>query len=492
MPETLVNKVRLTIKRYQLLAPGETVLVGVSGGADSVCLLHVLYQLSQVWAIKVVAAHLNHLIRGQEAERDQQLVLELGQKLGIPVQVGRVDVPRLRAESGVSLEEAARQARYQFLEATAAKVQAAKIAVAHHANDQAETVLMHLIRGGGTEGLRGMAPRRGRIIRPLLEVTRPEIEQYCREHGLPFIQDSTNFDVAYLRNRIRWQLLPWLAQNFNPAIVPALNRTATILAAEDDWMEEQAEAALSKLGELPVNRRQLALLPEALERRVIRRLYARQASWERGHKPSLDFEHVEMVRYLIRQDESGTIKLPGKMEARTSGDRLYIRAEKDDEQVEEISPPQKIFHFLGLKGRTNVPELGIMVAVDIFQRQAPAPVEKEIVSAPPERAYVDLDLVELPLWVRTWEPGDWMCPLGMGGRRKKVQDLFVDVKIPSEKRLQIPIIASAQGIIWVGGVRLDDRWKVTPDTSRVLQLELLKCDNLQAREAGGPTEGNNG
>lgn len=492
MPQAVVDKVRSTIQRYQLLNPGETVLVGVSGGADSVCLLHVLCLLSQSLDLTVVAAHLNHLIRGQEAERDQQMVVELGQRLGVPVQVGRVDVPSLRAQAGLSLEAAARQARYHFLEATATKVGATRIAVAHHANDQAETVLMHLIRGGGAEGLRGMRPGRGRIIRPLLTVTRAEIVQYCQEQGLGFVEDSTNFDVSYLRNRIRWQLIPLLAQNFNPGIVEALNRTAAILAAEDEWMQGQAEATLLELGEPPLDRQRLALLPEALERRVIRHLYSCQHSQERGYPASLDFEHVEMVRQLIREPESGTIKLPGKMQARTAGCQLYVEAEKEGPQVEATPLPPKIFHFLGLKGRTNVPELGIMVAVDIFQRQVPAPVEEAIRSAPPERAHVDLDLLEPPLWVRTWEPGDWMCPLGMGGRRKKVQDLFVDAKIPSDKRAQVPIIASAQGIIWAGGVRLDDRWKVTPQTRRVLQLELLQYDNLQVGGTKGPTEGNHG
>lgn len=295
--------------KWQMLPPpGGTVLCAVSGGRDSLCLLHYLHAALPLRGCRVAAGHLNHQMRRQ-GETDEAFVREFCRRRDIPFYAQSTPVYEMAEEWGLSVEEAGRRARYEFLERTAAAIGAQRIATAHHANDNAETVLLNLLRGSGAEGLGGIPPVRGCFIRPLLQTTRDEIEEYCRVHHLGYVEDETNRDTHYARNRLRLTLWSQL-ETINPAVTAALNRTATILRSENDYLDDQAAALLPAEGtELSLSALQSA--PEVLRRRMVRLLLDRLATG----KKDVAAAHIDGALRLIEKGR-GTLTLP-------DGARLY-------------------------------------------------------------------------------------------------------------------------------------------------------------------------
>lgn len=450
---TILDQVRLTIQRYKLVGVGEKVVVGVSGGPDSLALLSCLLELRDEFGFSLHVAHLDHCLRENSAQ-EAAYVKRLAEEWGLPATVEARDVRAFQQEHKLSLEEAAREVRYRFLREVARAVGAAKIAVGHQADDQAETLLLNLLRGSGLTGLKAMLPHREGIIRPLLFITREEIEAYCREKGLVPCRDPSNLDKSYRRNKIRHELIPWLAREFNPAIIRVLARTATLLAEEEAFFEELTRENLGKVikeqgrGYLKLDGERLLGLPAALERRVLR---AAVASLGGG----VEFHHVEQLRSILRAG-SGALSLPRGLQARVSHRLLFL------EEPSRKEEPIPFRYLLKVPGVTPLPEIGKRLRIEVL----PPPAK---VSSPPWEAWVDKDKLTGPLWARNWQPGDRFRPLGMKGT-KKLQDLFVDAGIDMKERRRVPVIVSGEHIVWVAGVRLSEDFKITPETREALHF----------------------
>lgn len=468
----MLDKVRATITRFSLLDRNDGVVVGVSGGPDSVALLHVLLALREELELRLHVAHLNHLFRGAEAEEDAVFVAGLAKAWGLPVTVETFDVPALVAKEGVSAQEAARRVRYGFLRRVAASAGAAKVAVGHHADDQAETVLIHLLRGTGPKGLGGMAPAREGIIRPLLEVTRAEIENYCREHHLPTRLDRSNEKTVYRRNRVRLCLMPVLKE-YNPRMVEALTRLAAVVRDEDEYLDRDAYQAFLGICLLD-EKRHIAVslpgflgLPDALKRRVIRRCY----SQIRGQTVDLSYDHVEVVLALAKGPEAaGETHMPGGVRAKKGDkDLSFYRYEGAGVPVPDYCLP------LVVPGYTLLPAVNRLIRAEVVPAEQVGPMPWLGASRGDSEAFLDYGLVQGHLYVRRRRPGDRFQPLGFRGM-KKLQDFFIDVKVPRQERDQVPVVATEREILWVAGFRPDERFRIGPATKQVLHLEMSALD----------------
>lgn len=459
-----LSAVEATVRRYHMLAPGDTVLVGVSGGPDSVALLHALVALARDWSLRLVVAHLNHRLRGATADQEAAFVERLADRLSLSREIGSRDVASYRARRRLSLQEAARQVRYAFYDEVAAKYAAQKIALGHQANDNAESILIHLLRGTGPRGLAGIPPvRDGRIIRPLIDSTTEQILHFLKEGGFEYVRDHSNLDPKYLRNRIRNELLPFLEEKFNWNAVCMLNRLASIVRDEENFLNEQTGGAFQELllvltkDRLTLSAPGLARLHPALARRLIR-----QAVFSlKGDIRRLGHRHVEAVLRLTRQPfPSGRLDLPHEV--------LVVRDR--DEVTFLLGPAEETpgFEYL-IKGvgATFIHEVGMVLKLSVCEANEVDNPKKY----PATTALFDLGTVSFPLKVRSFGQGDRFRPMGMSGSQK-VKAFFINHKVSRAKRQRCPMLLSRGRIIWVGGYRIDDSAKVTHRTKRVLKAEL--------------------
>lgn len=459
----LADVVRRTIERYGMLAPGDGVVVAVSGGPDSLALLHLLHGLREAFDLSLHVAHLNHLLRGEAAAADAAFVRETAERLGLPWTIEAVAVGDLARAEGLSLEEAGRTARYRFFRRVCAAAGARRVALGHTRDDQAETVLMRLLRGAGPAGLAGIPPvRDGWVIRPLIAVPRAAVEAYCREQGLEPRRDATNESTAFLRNRIRLDLLPRLEALFHPGLSASLAQTAEILRAEDEWLDAQAEGALPGLCRTEGDRLVLSVdglgrLPLALRRRVARRA-AQRAGVAAG---ALAFDHVERLLALAAGRPGSGVSLPGGREARREQDGIVLGAAGTGAVAFRYDWP--------VPGSLDVPEAGLRLTADLLEGPPPAAGPEGVRGDGREVAVLDADRVPMVLTVRSRMPGDRLRPAGLGGE-KKLQDLFVDAKVPRRRRDRVPVVAAGDRIAWVVGQRVDSRLAAGPHTFRRLVL----------------------
>lgn len=449
----MLDKVRGAIKRRRILSPGENVLVATSGGADSMALLYGLYWLRKEYGLKLVIAHLDHGIRTDTAE-DLKVVRWAAEDLGLPLIYERRNVPDLAREKGLNLEEAARLVRREFLLGAAEKAGADVIALGHTRTDLAETVLMHLLRGAGPTGLRGMTWRSPPFVRPLLGVSREETRAFCREHGIPFHDDPTNLDRRLLRNAIRLELLPQLVR-YNPRAEEALARAAELLAEAEEALDWAAERALAEVraGE-GLDLTKLRELPLGLQALVVRAFLARAL----GGTRRLERVHVDQVLALIRAGKPGEVALPGGVPVVVSRDGLNLG------RVETESPGKVPPRELPLPGELRLSELGWRFTAKVIPRP------RSLVPPSPYVAYLDPGAISSPLYVRGRRPGDRFRPLGMMGK-KKVKALLMEAGIPRQERASWPLVCDRQGIVWLVGARIADRVKVGPKTKRVISIE---------------------
>lgn len=464
----MLEKVGGFISSHRLFERGHLVVVGVSGGADSMALLHILNSLRNRLDIKLQVAHLNHGLRGEEAREDASFVEAAAQALGIPCTVSEADVAEIARQGKLSIEEAARQARYEFLFQVANEVGGDRIAVAHNADDQAETLLIHLLHGTGPEGLAGMKPISDLVVRPLLEVRRREIENYCLTSRIPFRTDSSNFDLTFLRNRIRHQLIPVLTE-YNPNIVETLVRTAEIIRGENDYMDGEVLSVAAEV--LKVRGEKICLeesvfsgLDLAIQRRLIRQFYRQLL----GKDAALGFSHVERVREFILFGQTGKVlELPGSViaEKTYSGVAFFV------------SKPEVLGEHKGVAwGEIDleVPGITSLDAVNAMVEAAVYPLEEvkaKVYTAGREEAFLDWEQLDYPLKVRSVKQGDTFHPLGSLGR-KKIKDFFIDEKVPRQKRTTVPVVSDSRGVVWLAGYRIDERAKITDNTRQVLHLRV--------------------
>lgn len=462
----MLRAIQQAVRARGLIHRGEHVLAAVSGGADSVALTYVLHYLQRHLDIRLSVAHLNHGIRGKEAEEDARFVSELAWSIGAPCILAKINVPHLAERSGVSLEMAAREARYDFLARTAKEVGAHCIATAHTADDLVETVLLKLARGAGMQGLAGIPWenewRGARIVRPLRGIYRKEIEAFLHAHRLKWREDRTNRDSQHLRNRVRHEILPILEQHLNPRIREAIVRMAEIVSEENAWLNAHAREVLRRCRNTRscgLKVRVLARFAPALRRRILR-LWLVDAGLPADE---LDFEVVEAVHRLLL-DERGVrrIALPqGRIALRTY-DELTI--------CERLPQPVPFRMLVRIPGETIIPQVGLRV-VALVGRGILRQVGRQPGDLPAE-ASLNLDAVGAsPLIVRSWLPGDRMRPFGMRGRRK-LQDIFVDQKVPRHLRCRVPVVECRGEIVWIPGYRIADGWEVTDAAGPSLHLYI--------------------
>lgn len=452
-----------TIRRLSMLKPGDKVLVAVSGGPDSVALLYALWSLRDELGITLHAAHLNHSFRGKESDDDAEYVAQLAGNLGVPCTVEKIDVPEIQRTLRLSPEEAARLVRYEFLERVADEIGANRIAVGHTADDQVETVLLCILRGAGIDGLSGMPPVRGRIIRPLIETRRSVVEEYVERQGLHPRIDATNLLATYARNRIRLELLPLLRREYNPEVDAAILRLSELATEDSAYLNMEAEETLARL-KTSQNEQSLSLdVPGLLEcRPAIRRRVIRSAVSElRGGLADVGFVHVEDLLRLLDGGKDFRYELPGGIYVERARETLTLSSSKREEL------PIIYCYELCVPGKTEVPEIGVIIEVDLSQ----TPVEP---MRPPDSLEVvlDRDSIVGKLRVRSWEPGDRIRPFGLGGS-KKIQDIFMDKKIPRAARHRVPIMADDEKIVWIAGLALSDLVKVTDRTREFLVLRSM-------------------
>lgn len=426
-----------------MLSPCETVVVGVSGGADSVGLLYVLAELEE-YNLKPIVSHLNHGIRPEEGNRDAEFVMGIAKRLNLPFELKEVNTPEFKKKSNLSLEEAARILRYEFFKEVLHKYRAQRIATAHTLDDQAETVLMRLIRGSGALGLSGIPPvSEGYIIRPFIETPRSEIEEYLRAKGIKWVEDSTNRARDFLRNRIRHELITEL-QRYNPRINEALSRTAGILRVEEDFIRRGAKNWLEYMfgsageGELVGNISRYELIPEALRPAFLRMAIERL----KGDLRKISFGHIDSIdELLLSETPSGEISLPDGI-VMAKGYDLFLITRRSELKCE-------FSHTILSTGKWSFPEFECEVEI----------ADVESLSSDNFAGMFDVDSVKLPITVRNFHPGDRFFPLGMK-TPKKLKRFFIDEKTPRFLRSRIPIFFSGGEIMWIGGMRIDERFKL--------------------------------
>jgi tRNA(Ile)-lysidine synthase len=462
-----IKEVQTAIQTHALIPHGSRVLVGVSGGADSIALLHALRELTVKLDFQLAAAHLNHAIR-PEAGGDADFVQAVCDSIGVDCVIQTEDVPALADATGTSLEMAARDARYRFFARSAAAVEADRVATAHTLDDQAETVLLRLCRGAGAAGLDGISRDTTlegvRVIRPMLDISRAAVEQYLQEQRFRWREDATNADTDYRRNRIRHEVLPLLERHLNPKVKEALARSASILAEENTFIEALAEARLEDAmgddGELNIERIQAC--PPALQRRMLHLWLIRMGV----PTEALRYETVTRIATLSADARgSGAISLPGGRAVRREYEHLCFVPEAED----IVTIPETV---LAVPGTTDIPGTNLRVTTSLqsgFSREQTGPVGRI-----PAQAAIRWDVASAPeIRVRSWQAGDRIHPLGMQGSCK-IQDLFVDAKIPRHARVRIPIFVIDNEIVWLPGYRIAQSRAVAArnDCSLLLRVHI--------------------
>ncbi|HPU75050.1 MAG TPA: tRNA lysidine(34) synthetase TilS [Bacillota bacterium] len=524
-----------TVRKYSMIDRGDGVVVGVSGGPDSVALLHFLSSIAREYNLQLHVAHVNHMIRGASADEDERFVSELARSLGIPVTVDRVDVPRLARQLGVTVEDAGRDARYGLYRRICVERGFSRAAVAHHADDQAETVLMRILRGTGLRGLAGIPPIRelgghATVIRPFIEVTRAQIEQYCSERALATRTDPTNVDTQYLRNKVRCELLPLLEREYNSNIRAGLARLARLASLDEQYVEEQAvrlfdsaRAAAAGSADARDLGRQVArvwldldLMRQAAEP-VASRAFALAFAEVAGDKRDLYWPNIDAMTALVRTGNVGnSIDLPGGLRARLTYDTIVIehaaehaRAGADEPGVIAEPITEQIVVAVRIPGAmpltwakaTVYAALGDNAAADAAAgRRQPweFPSTQELACMASraladsgsrglrveasgigrEWTVFDADQVDLDaLVIRPWRAGDRIRPFGMSGA-KKLSDLFVDEKVPRPVRSRLAVLAMGDEALWVMGVRASAEGAVTSSTRRIAVLAADMDDSI--------------
>ncbi|HSR35713.1 MAG TPA: tRNA lysidine(34) synthetase TilS [Desulfurivibrionaceae bacterium] len=462
----LERKVEKIVTAEKLLAKGERVVVGLSAGPDSLALWHLLVALAGPFRLTVIAAYADHGLRPSETEAEVRLVRETAAAAGMACEIGTLPVRDYARAEGLSLEHAGRELRYRFLREVAQRHGASRIAVGHTADDQAEELLLRLIRGTGRKGLSGMVVQSGEIIRPLLAIPKEELLAYLADRDIAFCRDSSNTDRRYLRNRVRLELLPWLESHCNPNVRQTLRQTAAVLQDEEAVLAELTATAWAQVAtthgqELRVQRAALLAQPVAIQRRLME-----QAMVQCGSAPS--FRLIDQLLRLAMAPEPGRLHLAKGLRVwRQSGTLCFAHPQGHVRQRGDLLPPASSFRLVvPAPGRYPLPATGRVLVVE----QCTAPPTHPA----PGVLLLDAAAAAFPLLVRSVSPGDRFHPLGAPGRRK-LSDFFIDQKIPAAERWQVPVVVAADGrIVALAGMRIDQAVKVTEQTTATVCLSLVE------------------
>jgi tRNA(Ile)-lysidine synthase len=475
----ILKKVYMTIEGYDLVRQGETVLAAVSGGPDSVAMLSALKEINDLQQLgwKLNVAHFNHGLRGKEADLDEAFVRALAEKLQLPFHSGKANVRELKKTEHLSLEEAARKARYAWLQATAIGIGAQKIALGHSMDDQAETILHRIIRGTGLRGLKGMAPIRRLskkhdlyAVRPFIEIERTEIEAFLKDRGLEYRTDASNLDVSLTRNRLRHKLIPTIEKEFNPRVKTALVKLGQTAGSFYLLLREIADEVyestkmLGGEGEVCLSVEEFSKLPPAIQTLIIDKAVRAVL----GTLPHLNFEHyLEIISLCGEQGYAKAIRLPKGLEARRESYVLKIYLPR------EAPPPLK---FAGQKlkvpGSTVIRKLNIRIDAEVLEGKIVG-LKDYIKNKDYTEEILDLEKIQGPLTVRVRKMGDTFSPLGARGSTK-LKKFFIDAKVPKTMRDRVPLISDKSRILWVVGYRLANDVRITDDTKKVLKLKVSR------------------
>jgi tRNA(Ile)-lysidine synthase len=449
------NRFENYIRKYQLISENDKIIVSVSGGIDSTVLLDLMVELKSRMNIEIAVAHINHRLRGNESEEDEKFVKGLSDSHGIECFVHSADTRAFIIEHKTSLQAGAREIRYKFLETVKILKNFTKIATAHNANDNAETVLFNLFRGTGANGLGGIPVKRGNIIRPLLFAERKEIEQYARLKSLRFREDSSNTKDYYARNVIRHFTIPQIQEKINPSIIPALNRTAEIFQEMSSFINKEVKLLYSNVAKTFEQDKLVLDIFKLKNTLLFIRENVVMTALKEFVQREIDYNKVHSIMDLIDSETGSSIEIGGDVVAfRDRYNLVFIKNPKEPTDfVAEVIPGKK-YEFEDFYLNTEVVERN-----DINFSLSPV-VE-----------FVDADIAGDVLTLRSWQAGDSFAPLGMKGH-KKISDFLVDAKIPIYQKNNVLVLSNKDGIIWVCGLRVDDRFKITENTRRVLKLEF--------------------
>ncbi len=454
----LVKKLIDTIEKYNMILKGEHILIGLSGGADSVCLLKVLNIIKKDLEINLSAIYIDHNIRPAETLHEKNFCKEICDLFQVPLIIKSCDAPSYSKNFKISLQEAARELRYQAYYETASELKADKIALGHNADDQAETIFLRLIRGAGPLGLSGIPPVRQKIVRPLIETERAEIEEFLKTHKIDYLIDLSNLTDRYLRNKIRHVIMPEI-KKLNPSAVKTIIRTMDILRSEEKYFEITVTKTLMKL----ISRKdeesiELFLSPmEIMDPVLLRRVLRRAIDSVRGLR-AITFIHIEDMIKLIKSGKPG--------------DRLYLS--KNIRVIKKYSvllitaePPKRLSNYMiNIGDSVHLKEASMVISCELVDSEEIGRTIKD-----PKIALINGDKLSFPLTIRGRMPGDYFYPIGFG-KRKKIHDYFVDEKIPRDERDLIPLLINNGEIIWVIGKRLDERYKVDNNTRKIIKCTI--------------------
>lgn len=454
------------ITEHKLIEEGDNILIGLSGGPDSMALLYLLLDIREEIDFNIIVAHVNHGVRGEDALEDEKFVEELAKRIKLPYYSKVVNMNEYAKEHKISSEEAGRALRYGFFREILSKIGGGKIAVAHNKNDQAETLLMRFFRGTGIDGLKGMEYINGDIIRPILGIERDEIEKYLLERNIETRLDKTNLEPIYNRNRIRLDLIPYIKDYYNPNIIDTLWRTSIIAAIDSDFLEKYSQKTYEEIvkrkskDSIILDGERFLKEHKSIQQRVIRNCLLDI----NGSLQGFTKKHISDILVLFLERGTGkSIDLINNIIAKTSYEDFILKKKKDTED--------KDFLFkIDLEGNSYDNTVDFRVNIEVL------PAEK--VTIDNKDRFIkcfDYDKVIGSLYIRNRKDGDRFIPYGMKGS-KKIKDYFIDEKIPREKRDQIPLITDEENILWVVGYRISDLYKITEDTKNVLVIQFKEKD----------------
>ncbi|AJA49773.1 tRNA(Ile)-lysidine synthase [Clostridium pasteurianum DSM 525 = ATCC 6013] len=466
----MLDKVLKTIHENSMFSVNDKVIVAVSGGPDSMCLLHVLNRIKDKLNIKIIAAHVNHCLRGNESDEDEVYVKEFCSKLNIDFYSTRVDINRFSKEKGLSSEMAGRAARYEFFENIKSKVGAQKIAIAHNANDQAETILMRIMRGTGIAGIVGIKPVRDKIfVRPLIKIGREEIESYCKkEHINPRI-DNTNLTNIYSRNKVRLELIPYIKRNFNEDIITTLNRLSDTVNVDNDYLEYISSQKYKlfcdeKKDEIIIHK-EAFLEHKAIIARIIRKsiCYLLNNTYNFEKKHILDIINLQLHKTGTNLDLPKNIKVYNNY-----GDiSIYFKNEKI---INKDNNEYELF-----TGKNIIQSKKIIITIKTLSKNNRVNFKENNFIK-----YFDYYKIKDKIILRYRKKGDKFIPIGMSGN-KKLKDMFIDMKIEKSLRDKIPLICFGSEIAWIVGYRVSDKFKVDENTIKILEIKFESEANNDRR-----------
>ena len=451
------------IKEKNIVKSGDKILVGLSGGPDSVCMLNLLCSIRDEEKIEIAAAHINHMLRGEEADKDEEYSKKLCESLGVRFFSKRIDINKYALETGKSSELAGREARYDFFNEIINKINFNKIATAHNANDQAETILMRIMRGTGLEGLGGIpVEREGKYIRPILFMKREEVEQYCKENNLNPHIDATNLERIYSRNKVRLDILPYMKNNFNPNIVETINRMALLLQDDNEFIEGEVNKAykdncFERENSIVISKN-LFNIHSAIVTRVIRKaLFAINKS-----NYDMEMKNIEDIIELSNLGTNKRVDLPKDIYAENVYGDIIIRKKEyiKNKLSNELTLNKKDILHNEVIFDEYIINFNVVNNKDIKQEN------DELIKI------FDYDKINNVI-IRYRKDGDRITPLGMKGS-KKLKDIFIDMKIPKEKRDEIPLIQFNDEISWIVGIKMSDKFKITKETKHILKVSVKR------------------